>query len=187
MNYLRIKENASCSNLVDACLYDPTCKKDKTYPLKCREDVSTAIGSGSIISTTADLLKWNLDLHKYKTVLPEPLYSLFITPYLEDYGYGVSIIERDCGKVYKHDGAIDAYKSYLLYIPDYDLSIIYLSNITYDWDKVDSEYEKFYHAYQDKNLSEKKCDDKATEKVYKKYPGERGYNSAVDDIDYFLD
>jgi CubicO group peptidase (beta-lactamase class C family) len=91
------------------------------------EDISNAIGSGSIITTAQDFLKWNLALHKDKSVLPEPLYKLFITPDLEDYAYGLWVSDS----IFGHDGRIGTYSTQLLYLPKEELSIIVLTNIDY--------------------------------------------------------
>jgi CubicO group peptidase (beta-lactamase class C family) len=91
-------------------------------------NLSNACGSGGIISTVNDLIKWNDALHRTKKMLPMPLYELFIKPNLNDYGYGI----WNKNGILFHGGGIDAYSSAMMYIPAEDLLIIALCHIDYD-------------------------------------------------------
>lgn len=119
--------------------FDPLHNPEKVYPPMHSEDVSVAKGAASIMSTAQDLLKWNQALHKDKTVLPESMYQILVTANLDGYAYGIGVQNNELGKVYGHSGVIGAYRSYVMYAPAEDISIIVLSNVSYDWHKANSE------------------------------------------------
>lgn len=98
-------------------------------------------GDGGIISTASDLLKWNNALYKGH-VLPRGIVDVMLREYvqMEDssgecklfYGYGL-VIKNDPCIIYSHSGHIPGYKAYLGHVPSLDLSIVSLSNLTFDF------------------------------------------------------
>lgn len=109
--------------------------QERVYPFLHCEDMSVVKGAGSIISTSKDLLKWNLALHQEQSVLPQELYRLFTTPEKENYGYGINIDKRDDYTLLGHGGGVCAYRTLLHYIPEERLSIIILTHTSYDYDQ----------------------------------------------------
>lgn len=163
------------SRLLSPMKYDPRGNCADLYPLLHCEDISVDKGAGSIISTAKDLLTWNLSLHKDKTILPEGLYTLFITPNLDDYAYGIGIKNSDMGLIYSHSGGIDSYRTQLLYMPKTDISFILLSNIRYDFDKIKDEFNALVVSLQDSIADEKECNKAAERMINEKYPLKRGF------------
>lgn len=100
------------------------------------EDISAAQGSGSIISTAPDLLKWNLSLHKEQSILPESLYQLLTQENLNGYAYGIGIHKTPLGIAFEHLGKIGTYRTILQYLPDHDLSVIVLSHVNTEGDEM---------------------------------------------------
>jgi CubicO group peptidase (beta-lactamase class C family) len=102
-------------------------------------------GDGSIISTTSDLLKWNISLQKNKLLSKEQLQEAYLpSRYKNDsiinvnpqsklkptYGFGIGIAEHPVfGKFYYHSGGHPGFTSYLYRCPGNNISIIYLSNL----------------------------------------------------------
>jgi hypothetical protein len=139
------------------------------------EDISVAKGGGSIISTATDLLKWNQSLHQEKSILPEELYQLFITDNMDKYGYGIGVENIDGKTVYDHGGGIGTYQTLLLYMPEDEVSIILLSNIAYDFDKVEDEYKTLLVTLRETFSDEKEREMEAQKVIQEKYPNTRGF------------
>lgn len=181
-----LKKISHLSRLASQGLYDLKDRELNLYPLSYNEDVSNAIGSGSIISTAVDLLKWNLALHKVRSILPDELYQLMVTPNLEGYGYGIGLATSNHGMVYMHRGVIDAYRSRLYYFPEQDLSIIVLTSTTYDEGALDDDRDEILLSLSN-SLSHSEKEDKVMEQLLEKYPDERGFNCIIDLIDSHLE
>jgi CubicO group peptidase (beta-lactamase class C family) len=170
-----LKRNSKISRLLPPLRYDPKEHRKTIYPELHCEDISTAKGTGSIISTAEDLLKWNLALHKKKSILPQKLYELMITENLDGYGYGIGIEGAGIGLAFGHSGTIGSYQTELYYLPEYDLSIVLLSNVCWDFDKISNEYDAIYNSLQGTISDETECDEAAQETLQKKYPFTRSY------------
>jgi len=105
--------------------------------------------AGGMVSTAPDLLLWNSALYAGK-VLPYFLLNLLLSPHIkmndakdEFYGYGIDIIANPkLGNIYGHGGGIDGFGSQLMYIPSLNLSIICLSNIARNLEKLQPEINK---------------------------------------------
>jgi CubicO group peptidase (beta-lactamase class C family) len=105
-------------------------------------------GDGGIMSTVADLLKWNAALYHGKLFSHEIL-KLMLKSYVKVqpdsvgekpyYGYGLDIRQTEAGPVYSHSGNINGSKAYLAYLPALDLSIVSLSNVTFDMSSIKDE------------------------------------------------
>ena len=131
-------------NLVHEWNFDIISRTRTLYPPALYTDLSNAIGAGSLISSVHDLLKWNRALYE-DHFLPNGLLTLFTTPNLKEYGYGIKITDHDYGKVFQHEGDIDTFQTELLYFQEEHLSVIYISPIIVDIDKVEKVADKWSH------------------------------------------
>lgn len=170
-----LKLDSKLSLLVAPLKYDPRGDQMDLYPLLHCEDISVAKGAGSIISTSADLLQWNQSLHKEKSVLPKELYNLLITANIDNYGYGIVIENNDIGVLLGHGGGIGSYRTLLFYAPEHDLSIVVLSNICYDFDKIEYEFKETVESLRNTILDEKERNQAAFKIILEKYPNTRGF------------
>lgn len=90
-------------------------------------------GNGGLLTTTADLVKWNTH---YKNLLigGKKLVDLQMTPgVLNDgtkiyYAGGIVITDYNNFKEISHSGSTAAYRAWLAYYPEQDISIVFLSN-----------------------------------------------------------
>lgn len=91
---------------------------------------STLTGpAGQIYSTAEDLYNYYKGLRDYKIVSRES-FKKAITPFLSGYGYGWFIDDLYGKKLINHGGNIEGSTSYFAMLPDDDLCIILLNNIT---------------------------------------------------------
>ena len=187
---LRLEHNYR--RLVGEWRYDPTGDQKTIYPPTSYGDLSVMKGNGSIISSALDLLKWNQALHKSRLVLPDALYNLFISENLACYGYGIFIDEGPLGKILCHVGSrgggsqMGTHGSFLCYVPDHDLSIVLLSHIEGEYEKLDGEYWALYSELQKTISAEEECDKKAEKIIFEKYQGKRGFDKIFDQINVLL-
>lgn len=89
--------------------------------------------SGSLMSTTEDLLKWQQAIKNNILIKKETSENLFTNYTLNDrsntnYGYGWHIRNIDNVKTYEHGGSIFGFKSMAVYIPREDIYVVILSN-----------------------------------------------------------
>lgn len=98
-------------------------------------------GDGSIVSTVADLLKWDKALYQGNIIHPESLKKAMTPTTLNDgkladawgtsYGLGWFLYNSEnFGSVQSHSGGHPGYSSRMTRCPDKDLSIILLSNLS---------------------------------------------------------
>ncbi|AZA50985.1 serine hydrolase [Chryseobacterium carnipullorum] len=85
--------------------------------------------AGQIYSTAEDLYKYYKGLRDYSIVSKESLKKA-TTPYLSGYGYGWFIDDLYGKKLINHGGNIEGSTSYFAMLPDDDICIILLNNIT---------------------------------------------------------
>lgn len=91
---------------------------------------STLTGpAGQIYSTAEDLYNYYKGLRDYKIVSKESFMKA-TTPYLSGYGYGWFIDDLYGKKLINHGGNIEGSTSYFAMLPNDDLCIILLNNIT---------------------------------------------------------
>ncbi|WP_126654057.1 serine hydrolase [Chryseobacterium aureum] len=91
---------------------------------------STLTGpAGQIYSTVEDLYRYYMGMRDYKIVSKEA-FKKATTPYLSGYGYGWFIDDLYGKKLINHGGNIEGSTSYFAMLPDDDLCIILLNNIT---------------------------------------------------------
>ncbi len=99
-------------------------------------DMSLPYAAGSLYSTTADLLKWTRGLFNYNLLSVDSLKKM-ITPFKENYGFGVEIKDIDGISAIRHVGGINGFHSALLYSQSTKITIAILSNLNtlgYVWD-----------------------------------------------------
>ncbi|MET7001591.1 serine hydrolase domain-containing protein [Chitinophaga defluvii] len=104
--------------------------------------------SGGMISTAADLQRWNICLHQGK-ILKDATYRQMITPSSErdsrwgrlSYGYGVQVDELDDIREISHNGYVPGFISTNIYFPEKKLSLIVLENTS--WLPADMSYTFF--------------------------------------------
>jgi len=112
---------------------------DKTVPysyISKTKQVKTEIwnpdltgSAGQIYSTAEDLYKYYTGLRDYKIVSKEA-FKKATTPYLSGYGYGWFIDDLYGKKLINHGGNIEGATSYFAMLPEEDICIILLNNIT---------------------------------------------------------
>ncbi|MGN7706486.1 serine hydrolase [Chryseobacterium sp. 22543] len=91
---------------------------------------STLTGpAGQIYSTVEDLYNYYMGLRDYKIVSKEA-FKKATTPFLSGYGYGWFIDNLYGKKLINHGGNIEGSTSYFAMLPEDDLCIILLNNIT---------------------------------------------------------
>ena len=108
-------------------------KEARGFVNKNQISYSIPYASGSLMSTTADLLKWNTAIHQNQ-LLPAHITSLAFQNYTLnsgdyiDYGYGWHLKDYDGLKSYEHGGSIFGFKSMGVYLPDIEIYVIGLTN-----------------------------------------------------------
>lgn len=89
--------------------------------------------AGSLLSSAADLVRWNLALAGGKVVSPES-YALMTTPTtladggIAPYGFGLGIDTFEGRRRIEHGGGIPGFTSSLAYLPDDQLTVAAISN-----------------------------------------------------------
>lgn len=78
-------------------------EKDNGTPLEKPYPYWNFIGNGGILSTTMDMYRWHLTLIGEKVLSNEAKEKIF-TPFLNDYGYGWDVLDREMGTLIQHDG-----------------------------------------------------------------------------------
>lgn len=91
-------------------------------------DMSLPYSAGSLYATTHDLLRWQEGLFGGKLLSSESLTKM-ITPFKNNYGFGVVIQSVDGSKSIMHAGGINGFNAILLYFPEDKLTIVSLSNM----------------------------------------------------------
>lgn len=125
-NYFDFKKKKAYSKLVPNL-------NDKVFI-----DMANAVGSGNIISTVSDLVKWGKYLFKQA---PKPIVNIM----LKDYGMdpdgdiinlGLGTMDTCLGSFIGHQGGIDSYSSFFGYAPNDDALVLILSNNNDDSNKL---------------------------------------------------
>ncbi len=78
-------------------------EKDNGTPLEKNYPQWHLLGNGGILSTTEDMHRWHQALLE-DTVLSAEVKKKMFTPFLNEYGYGWDIIQREMGTLIQHDG-----------------------------------------------------------------------------------
>jgi CubicO group peptidase (beta-lactamase class C family) len=93
--------------------------------------MSVGWATGSMYSTTRDLLRWERGLFGGKVLSASSLKQM-TTPGKGNYGGGVFVSRRDDIEVVEHGGSIDGFNSYMIYVPARNIAVIVLSNVSGD-------------------------------------------------------
>ncbi len=83
--------------------------------------------AGAMVSTVEDLYQWTKALHNNR-VLSASTTQKMLTPYKNNYGYGIGIDSLKTHKRVAHSGGIPGFVSYLAYYPDDDVCVVVISN-----------------------------------------------------------
>jgi D-alanyl-D-alanine carboxypeptidase len=92
-------------------------------------DMTMSLGSGQILSSLSDLVKWDRALAA-KKVLPKLQDQLF-TNVMDDYGYGWAVETRNGVPVQWHNGALSplGFTALIVRVPSKDRFVAYLANL----------------------------------------------------------
>jgi CubicO group peptidase (beta-lactamase class C family) len=93
--------------------------------------MSVGWSTGSMYSTTGDLLRWQQGLFGGRVISASSLKQM-TTPGKGNYGDGVFVSRKDDLEVIEHGGSIDGFNSYMIYVPARNIAIIVLSNVSGD-------------------------------------------------------
>ncbi len=91
-------------------------------------DSSVSYAGGAIYSIVWDLLKWHNALQANKLIANSLLEKAY-TPYMNNYGYGVTIDSVFNKRRVSHSGGIFGFSSYITRVPEDDVCIVVLNNI----------------------------------------------------------
>jgi CubicO group peptidase (beta-lactamase class C family) len=90
-------------------------------------DMSLPHGAGALYATADDLVKWTEVIDSGKLISRES-YRKMVTPFLNNYGYGLNLREQMGKKVEEHGGGIFGFNTYLLRVPEDRLAVVVLAN-----------------------------------------------------------
>jgi len=93
-------------------------------------DSTVPFGAGAVYSTVTDMYKWNEGLQFYKIVNKDLMLQAYTPCALHNYGFGWQIDSIYGKKMVSHSGAISGFGSNFARIPDDDICIVLLSNIS---------------------------------------------------------
>src|ERR1044072_1033586 len=93
-----------------------------------RPDFRLNFSSGSLYSTTEDLLRWEEGLFGGKLLSPTSLHKM-ITPFKGDYACGLYVRRLNGHLLIEHDGNNIGFNSHMVYYPDENLAVIVLANL----------------------------------------------------------
>lgn len=90
--------------------------------------MSVPDAAGALYSTTEDLLRWERGLFGGRVVSASSLKKM-ITPFKNDYGFGLVISTVRGRKVIWHNGGIEGFNTVLAYYPESQITIAVLANL----------------------------------------------------------
>jgi CubicO group peptidase (beta-lactamase class C family) len=91
-------------------------------------NMTVPLSAGGLYSTTQDPLKWEQGLFGGKVLQPASLQKM-VTPFKNDYAFGLLVETRRGHKVIDHNGGIEGFSTELDYYPDDQLTVAVLSNL----------------------------------------------------------
>jgi CubicO group peptidase (beta-lactamase class C family) len=101
-------------------------------------DMSNVATAGELYSTAHDLFRWNEALFSQKVISAESMHAAFTVGVLKDddpthpedtgYGFGWTIDRLNGAREISHGGELAGFGSYLLRLPDYQLTVVVLLN-----------------------------------------------------------
>jgi CubicO group peptidase (beta-lactamase class C family) len=95
------------------------------------QSMSVGWSTGSMYSTTGDLLRWERGLFGGKILSASSLKQM-TTATKGNYGCGVFVSRKDDMEVVEHGGSIEGFNSYMIYVPARNIAVIALSNVSGD-------------------------------------------------------
>jgi CubicO group peptidase (beta-lactamase class C family) len=95
------------------------------------QSMSVGWSTGSMYSTTGDLLRWERGLFGGKVLSASSLKQM-TTATKGSYGCGVFVSRKDDMEVVEHGGSIEGFNSYMIYVPARNIAVIALSNVSGD-------------------------------------------------------
>ena len=101
---------------------------------KSESVLSNVYGEQGIYTNTSDYLKWASYLFSNKIISSENMNQMFSLQDLNKlsvnnyYGYGWVIMQRNGEKYFWHSGTDFGYSNLVLYLPDYQLTVLLMSN-----------------------------------------------------------
>ncbi|WP_058188360.1 serine hydrolase domain-containing protein [Terracidiphilus gabretensis] len=90
-------------------------------------DLAGLAGAGSLYSSADDLIRWTEALHG-GSLLSEASLTEMTTPFLDGYGYGLSIDGEGAQLDISHNGTVEGFFSCLDYLPATHTTVVVLSN-----------------------------------------------------------
>jgi hypothetical protein len=99
------------------------------------DDLSSLAGAGNLYSSAGDLIRWTEALHGGK-VLSSASLTEMTTPLLDGYGYGLEIDRQEGALDISHNGVVDGFFSCLDYIPQTKTTIVVLSNLVGEGNRI---------------------------------------------------
>ena len=90
--------------------------------------MSVPQGAGALYSTTGDLFRWEQGLFGGKILKAASLEKM-ITPFKNDYAFGLTVATAGGRKRISHGGGIEGFNTDLAFYPDDKLTVIVLSNL----------------------------------------------------------
>ena len=125
---LQLKQTGCASNTRDvrrAHGYHPSAQGPVAFEDK---DLGGLTGAGSLYSSADDLIRWTEALFGGK-VLSKASLAEMTTPFLNGYGYGLSIEGQGAQLQFSHDGAVEGFFTCLDYVPATRTTVVVLSNL----------------------------------------------------------
>ncbi|MBZ5505561.1 MAG: serine hydrolase [Acidobacteriia bacterium] len=90
--------------------------------------MSIPLSAGALYSTTDDLLRWEQGLFGGKLLTAASLAKM-ITPFKENYAFGVGVTTTNGHKMISHNGGIEGFNTAMAYYPDDALVVVVLANL----------------------------------------------------------
>lgn len=97
------------------------------FVLPLPQNVLLSLGSGGILSTTGDLLRWDAALYT-DTILSRTSRDEMFAPVLREYGYGWEIRSTLGRRSMTHSGSEAGFSTYIMRLPTERVTVIVLSN-----------------------------------------------------------
>lgn len=144
-------------------------KKDvhQTAPIV---DSTASFSAGAIYSTVHDLYNWNTTLNAGK-IIPLSILEASYKPYKEHYGYAFFIDSVFGKKHIYHGGGIHGFVSYLTYMPQDRVSVVLISNSSYNLAPIEKDIISILYN-QPYKLAEPLVEVKVDTTILKQYVGE---------------
>jgi CubicO group peptidase (beta-lactamase class C family) len=91
-------------------------------------NMTIPFAAGALYSTTEDLLRWEQGLFEGKLLSPASLEKM-ITPFKNDYAFGLGVHTNRGRKIVDHNGGIEGFTTELAYYPEDKLTVAVLGNL----------------------------------------------------------